>query len=76
MVRLSPTPSPALSTCGRAIRSVPDDWRTGRDYGFVVTFDDVRAWDSYLVDERHRVVAGGAIGNSAQRIVMFDIRRW
>ena len=44
----------------------------GLDYGFVVTFDDARARDSYLVDERHREVAD-AIGHNAQRIVVFDI---
>jgi hypothetical protein len=50
----------------------PEGLEDGLDYGFVITFDDVRARDSYLVDERHRVVAD-AIGNSARRIVVFDI---
>lgn len=50
----------------------PEGLEDGLDYGFVVTFDDARARDAYLVDERHRVVAD-AIGNSAQRIVVFDI---
>ncbi|HEX8488885.1 MAG TPA: Dabb family protein [Propionibacteriaceae bacterium] len=50
----------------------PEKLEDGLDYGFVVTFDDARARDAYLVDERHRVVAD-AIGHSAQRIVVFDI---
>ena len=50
----------------------PERLEDGLDYGFVVTFDDARARDAYLVDEVHRVVAD-AIGASAQRIVVFDI---
>ena len=52
--------------------SSPEGLENGHDYGFVVTFDDVKARDSYLTDGRHRVVAD-AIGDSAQRIVVFDI---
>jgi hypothetical protein len=44
----------------------------GHDWGFVITFDDAQARDAYVTDARHRVVAD-AIGESAQRIVVFDI---
>jgi hypothetical protein len=52
--------------------SSPEGLENGHDYGFVVTFDDAAARDSYVTDPRHRVVAE-AIGASAQRIVAFDI---
>ena len=52
--------------------SSPEGLENGHDYGFVVTFDDAQARDSYVTDARHRVVAN-AIGESAQRIVVFDI---
>jgi len=52
--------------------SSPEGLEGGHDYGFVVTFDDERARDSYLTDPTHRVVAD-AIGENAQRIVVFDI---
>jgi hypothetical protein len=52
--------------------SSPEGLEDGHDYGFVVTFENAQARDSYLTDARHRVVAD-AIGESAQRIVVFDI---
>lgn len=52
--------------------SSPEGLEHGHDYGFVVTFDDASARDAYLIDPRHRVVAD-AIGESAERIVVFDI---
>jgi hypothetical protein len=50
----------------------PEGLEHGHDWGFVITFDDAQARDAYVTDARHRVVAE-AIGESAQRIVVFDI---
>jgi hypothetical protein len=51
----------------------PEGLENGHDYGFVITFDDAAARDSYLTDPRHRLVAD-ALGESSQRIVVFDIQ--
>ncbi len=52
--------------------SSPEGLEDGLEYGLVVTFEDAAARDSYLADPVHRVVAE-AIGENAQRIVVFDI---
>jgi hypothetical protein len=52
--------------------SSPEGLEDGLEYGFVVTFETGQARDSYLTDPRHRVVAD-AIGDNAERIVVFDI---
>ena len=52
--------------------SSPEGLEDGLEYGFVVTFESPQTRDSYLTDPRHRVVAD-AIGDNAQRIVVFDI---
>jgi len=52
--------------------SSPEGLEDGLDYGFVVTCESAEARDSYLVDPRHRVVAD-AIGDNAERVVVFDI---
>jgi hypothetical protein len=52
--------------------SSPEGLEDGLDYGFVVTFESAEARDAYLVDPRHRVV-GDAIGDNAERIVVFDV---
>jgi hypothetical protein len=52
--------------------SSPEGLEDDHDYGFVVTFHNAHARDSYLTDSRHRIVAD-AISDSAQHIVVFDI---
>jgi hypothetical protein len=52
--------------------SSPEGLEDGLEYGFVFTFESPRARDSYLTDPHHRIVAE-AIGDNAQRIVVFDI---
>ena len=52
--------------------SSPEGLEDGLEYGFVITFENAQARDSYLPDPNHRVVAS-AIGEIAQRVVVFDI---
>ena len=73
---------PAIRSLGETIPGIvslveghsnsPEGLEHGHDWGFVITFDDAQARDAYVTDARHRVVAD-AIGESAQRIVVFDI---
>jgi hypothetical protein len=63
---------PGIGSLVEGHSSSPEGLENGHDYGFVVTFDDANARDSYVTDPRHRVVAD-VIGRSAQRIVAFDI---
>src|SRR4051812_9948718 len=63
---------PGISSVVEGHSSSPEGLEGGHDYGFVITFDDERARDTYLTDPSHRVVAD-AIGDAAQRIVVFDI---
>ena len=52
--------------------SSPEGLEDGLEYGFVVTFESAQTRDAYLTDPNHRVVAD-AIGDNAQRIVVFDL---
>ena len=73
---------PAIRTFGETVPGIvgiveghsssPEGLEDGLEYGFVVTFESPQARDSYLIDPHHRVVAD-AIGDNAQRIVVFDI---